>query len=187
MAAMATQTDVVAELGRALTSDESARVDAALERASDYVRAETKRRFEAGTYTVTRRPRNGRVTLDGAATVTAVNTVDATGTASEVDATSYTLRGNTVYGLTYACEYEITYTSDGTVPAELVRVVAAMASRDITNEVPAGATSYSWTKGPFGASAGFDEPVDSVTPSPSEERIIRKYALRSYGSVNLVR
>lgn len=174
MVAMATQTDIVAELGRALTSAEVAKADAALDRASDYVRTETRRKWEAGTYTVTRRARNGRVTLDGPTSVGSVVWVDSLGTAETVTGT--TLRGRTLYGLTSGLTYEITYTSDGTIPNELVRVVAAMAARDITNEVPQGATSYSVTRGPFSEQAGFDEPTDSLLPTPSEERIIRKYA-----------
>lgn len=188
MAALATQTDVESDdvLGRALTSAEAAKVSSALEKASDYVRTETGRKFAAGTYTVTRYARDGKVRLDSPTAVTAVNIIDSLGVATLVDSTTYTLRGSVLYGLPYAAQYEITYTTDGTAPDELVRVVAAMAAREITNEIPANATSYSWNKGPFGGSASFDSPTDSVLPTPSEERIIRRFAARRSGSVSVV-
>ena len=188
MVALATQADVESDevLGRTLTSAEQAKVGSALDKASDYVRSETGRRFEAGTYTVTRYARGGKVRLDSPATVTAVNLIDSLGTATVIDATTYTLRGGVLYGLPYSGQYEVTYTSTGDVPPELVRVVAAMAARDITEDKPQGATSYTVTKGPFTESASFDAPTDSVMPTPSEARIIRRFAARRSGSVSLV-
>jgi hypothetical protein len=184
---MATQADVEAELGRTLSAEEAAKVSTALESASDYVRAETGRKWAAGTFTVTRRPRSGKVRLDSPASIASVSTIDETGTASTVDAGTYALRGGTVYGLSYACEYEITYVSDGTVPDELRRVVAAMVARDLTEDRPQGATSYSTTKGPFSESATFDEPMDSVEPTKAERRILDRFAARSrMGTLSLL-
>lgn len=184
MVALAAQADVETELGRVLTSAEAAKVAAALDSASDYVRAETGRKWEAGTYTVARRPRDGKVSLDAPATVTGIVAVDALGAATTV--TGYTLRGSTVYGLGYAERVEITYTTTGAVPADLRRVVAAMAARDITEDRPQGATSYSVTKGPFSESADFDEPTDSIEPTRAEGKILAKYGARRFGSVSLV-
>jgi hypothetical protein len=183
MAAMAIRADVEAEIGRALSSAEAAKVDAALESASDYVRAETNRKWAAGTYTVRRRVRGGRVALDAPATVTVVSAVDRLGGTSAV--TDYTLRGSTLYGL--GCGWvEVTYTTAGTVPDELKRIVAAMAARDITEDRPQGATSYTVAKGPFTESASFDEPQDSAEPTRAEAKIIRRYALGNLGATSLV-
>lgn len=184
MVALATPADVEAELGRSLTSVEQARVETALESASDYVRTETGRKWSAGTYTVARRPRDGRVHLDSPATVTAVVSVDALG--AETTLTDYTLRGSTIYGLGYADRVEVTYTSTGDVPDEVMRVVAAMAAREITEGRPQGATSYSVTTGPFGESATFDEPTDSAEPTRAEMKILARYGARRFGSVSLV-
>lgn len=180
---LATQADVEAELGRALTSDETAKVDTALAAASDYVRTETRRKFEAGTFTVRRRARDGRATVYDASSVSMVNAISSDGTATAV--TGYTLRGTTLYGVGSGW-IEVTYTSDGTVPEKLVRVVAAMAARDITNDRPQGATSYTVSKGPFTESAGFDEPNDAALPTPSEARIIAAYRARRSRSVSLL-
>lgn len=178
MAALATSADVVAEIGRALTSEETAKVDAALESASDYVRTTTGRRFEAGTYTVTRYARGGQVRLDSPDAVTAVNVIDSLGTATLMDASGYALRGSALFGLGWG-RFEITYTSAGTVPDDLKRVVAAMAARDITEDRPQGATSYTVTKGPFSEAASFDEPQDSIEPTRAEAKIIAKYGPRA--------
>jgi hypothetical protein len=177
MAALAAQADVESELGRALTSAEAAKVAAALDSASDYVRTTTGRKFAAGTYTVTRYARGGRVRLDSPDAVTAVNIIDYLGTATLVGSDGYTLRGSVLYGLG-AGQYEITYTSTGTVPDDLKRVVAAMAARDITEDRQQGATSYTVTKGPFSEAASFDEPQDSIEPTRAEARIIAKYGPR---------
>jgi hypothetical protein len=103
-----------------------------------------------------------------------------------VDAGTYTLRGSTVYGLAYACEYEITYASSGDVPAELVQVVAAMAARDLTEDRPQGATSYSITKGPFSESAQFDEPTDSVEPTRAEAVVIARFTARRTRTLSIL-
>ena len=64
MVALATRSDVVARLGRALTDTESQRVDALLTDASAAVRTYTGQQFTAGTSTVTVYPERGAVRLD---------------------------------------------------------------------------------------------------------------------------
>lgn len=183
MVALATATDVANELGRALTSQETAEVAVALDSASDYVRTVTGRKFEAGTYTVRRRACGGRVWLDSPATVTGVVSVDSAGLTTAV--TGFRLRGSTLYGLGDGW-VEVTYATAGTIPADIRRVVAAMAARDITEDRPQGATSYTVTKGPFSESAQFEEPTDSIEPTRAEAKVLAKYGARRFGSVSLV-
>jgi hypothetical protein len=182
MTALATSADVVAVLGRALTAAETAKVDASLAKASTTARRLTGRLYEAGTYTVERKVRQGRpVNLDDAATVTLVNAINCDGTATEL--TGYTLRGSRLYGLT-AINVEVTYTTTGGVPQDVVDVVASMAARDLTNDVPGGATSYSVTKGPFSESASFDSPTEAIEPEPTEAATLARYALRRSGPIS---
>jgi hypothetical protein len=183
MTALATSTDVEAVLGRTLTSPEAAKVDSALASASAAVREVTGRRYEAGTFTVRRRVRNGTVTLDAPASVTGVNDIDSNGTATAL--TGFTLRGFTVYNLA-GCHVEVTYTSLGEIPDEVVSVTAGIAARLLTTDTPDGATSYTITKGPFTESASFDSATESVSPSVSELKILRRYALTRPGTLSLL-
>lgn len=185
MTNLAVQADVETSIGRTLTAAEVAKVAGALARASAAVRARTGRKYEAGTFTVRRKVRDGRVALDAPATVTVVSDVNDDGSITAV--TGFTLRGSTLYDLG-SCErwVEVTYTTTGTVPAEIKEVAAAMAGRDLLSARPQGATSYTITTGPFSESASFDDASDSVEPTSSEAKIIARYALRRGGSVSLL-
>lgn len=193
MTALAASTDVEAVLGRTLTANESAKVDAALDKASALVRSETGRLFESGSHTVRRRIREGRVKLDDATAVTEVVSVDDDGNADTL--ADYAFRSPYIYGLGgyasqnrfsgYGCFawVEVTYTSAGTVPDELVTVVASMAARNVTASAPEGAESYTVTRGPFSESASFSTSSDSVSATPTELAIIRRHALTRGGPV----
>lgn len=185
MTALAASEDVEAVLGRTLTADESARIGAILDAASAAVREATGRKYEAGTHTVRRKVRGGKVRLDAPATVTDVVEVDCDG--NETTLTGHTLRDDTVYGLGCAGWVEVTYTTLGDVPDDLVAVVASMAARDLTTATPSGATGYTITKGPFTESATFDSPTEAIEPTPAEARVIRRYALPKPGVLQAVR
>jgi hypothetical protein len=179
MTALATSTDVEAVIGRTLTAAEDAQIESALDAASAAVREATGRKYEAGTFTVRRKVRNGSVDLDAPATVTGINDIDSNGTATAV--TGYTLRGSTVYNVA-GCNVEVTYTSAGLVPDEVVKVCAEMAAHKLSSEVPDGATWWSVTKGPFTESATFAAASDAGKPTYAHSKILRRYALaRSAG------
>jgi len=181
--ALATSDDVEAVLGRTLTAEESAKVGAALDKASALVRAETGRFFEADTYTVRRKVRDRKVaSLDDPTSVSEVVAVDGDG--NETAVTGYTLRNGVLYGLGCDRWVEITYVSAGDVPSEIVTEVAALAAANITASAPEGAESYTVTRGPFSESASFAEATDSLAPTPSSLAVIRKYALRLTGPVS---
>ena len=176
MTALATSSDVTAVLGRTLTTAETAKLSAALDAASAAVREVTGRKYESDSFTVRRRVRSdGIITLDAPESVSSVNQINSDGSATEL--TGFTLRGDKVYGLGCAGWVEVEYDSDGEVPDEVVGVTASMAARLLTTDTPDGATSYTITKGPFTESASFDAPTESVSPSVSELRILRRYAL----------
>lgn len=184
MTALATSDDVEAELGRTLTAGETAKVDAALDKASAWVRAETGRFLAADTFTVRRKVRAGRVELDDPTSVTSVAEIDYSGTPTDV--TGWTLRGSTLHGLGCAGWVEVEYVSAGTIPEALVGVTAAIAARGITSSAPEGAESYTITRGPFSESASFAEGVDSGAVTPSEAAVVRRHALRRAGAVSLL-
>lgn len=96
---LATPTDIVARLGRALTDVEHQRVDALLIDASAAVRLYTGQQFTEGTSTVTIYPERGRVVLPQRPVTDVTAAVDTDG-----NALSYTWHvGETVY-LTSASE-----------------------------------------------------------------------------------
>jgi hypothetical protein len=182
MTALATSADVVADLGRALTTIEAAKVASALDKASALIRDETRRLFEADTFVVRRKVRDGKVVLDNPESVNSVVEVSEDG--SESTLTGYVLRGSVLYGLGCDKWVEIDYDSVGSVPDELVTITAAIAARNITTTAPEGAESYTVTRGPFSESASFSEATDSASALPSEMKVIRKYALARSGPVS---
>ncbi len=129
MAALATRPDVEVDIGRALTAEESSRVERVLDRASAYVRAQTGRRYQAGATTVRRRVRDGRIVLDDPTSVQAVREVN-TGVAATT-LIGWILDGDAVLGLD-GCWVEVDYTSAGDVPTEIRDVTAALAGRLLT-------------------------------------------------------
>lgn len=183
MSALATSADVEAVLGRSLSVEESERVEAALAKASAFVRADTGRRFEAGEVQVRRRARGGRILLDDPESVESVTAVSACGDVAEV--TGFTFRAPYLYGLADGW-YEVGYTAAGSVPDDVAAVVASMAARNVTNTAPEGVQSYSDTRGPFTESATFAEPTDSISATPTELATIRRHVLRVGGPVNML-
>lgn len=170
MAALATEADLEARLGRSLTAEELTQAIALLDDASATVRVYTGRNFEAAEVTQRLRVVDGKVRLPQSP-VTAVESVESVeGTA--VDFTWH--HGSTIYlnaGVLDAWEYEgrtrtptyvdVTYTAgSATIPDAIVAVVCSIAKRAL--EVPAassGLTSesvgnYSYSVGPVAASGG---------------------------------
>lgn len=187
MAALATSDDVVTVLGRALTDDESARVGAELDKASAFIRAETRRPFDATEVTVSRKVRdNGTVLLVDADTVSAVVEVDCDGDATTLDAADWTQRGSKVYGLTPRRWVEVTHTRDATVPAELVDLCAQIATVGLASDVKPGVESQTVTKGPFSESYTFRDGATSSLLSADQVAVLRRHSRPKIGSVPLL-
>lgn len=179
MTALATSADVEAQLGRSLTSEESARIGALLDRASAQARRVTGRAFTAGDYTVTRTVRDGKVslgeTVDEVTAVRAINQYD--GTTETLDTDSWTVRGNVVYGLSYWCEVEVDFTVTADVPADLVAEVAALAGAWL--ETPT-TNVESETTGPFTVRY-----KDGSSATASSTELFRTFAAPRLGVISI--
>ena len=170
MAALATEADLEARLGRSLSGDELTQAIALLDDASATVRVYTGRNFEEAEVTQRLRVVDGKVRLPQSP-VTAVASVESVDGAA-VDFTWH--HGGTVFlngGVLNAWDYEgrsrtpayvdVTYTAGtATIPEAIVAVVCSIAKRAL--EVPAASSgltsesigSYSYAIGPVAASGG---------------------------------
>lgn len=186
MAALATSADVVAVLGRALTADESARVGAELDKASAFIRAETRRPFDPAEVTVSRKVRdNGTVLLVDADDVSAVVEVDCDGDESTI--TGWTQRGSKVYGLTPRSTVEVTHTREATIPEALVGLTAQLVVAGLASEVTTGVQSQTITKGPFTESYTFGaDGHDAYALDSTQATVLHAHSRPRVGSVSLL-
>lgn len=144
---LASTTDVVAALGRSLTSAEAASVGAILDKASELFRFRSGQQFTSDSSTVRVRNRAGVVTLMQRP-VTAVSSVkDDDGADVSFDWSGrfqFTVSSNVKY-------VTVTYTHGGVVP-DLVRLTVAEIAKKVLMISPnaqAGMTSSMETTGPF--------------------------------------
>lgn len=186
MTALATSADVEAVLGRTLTADESARVTGELDKASAYIRAETRRPFDAAEVTVERKVRdNGTVTLVDADTVSVVTEVGCDGTATTL--TGWTQRGNKVYRLAPRATVEVTHTRSANVPEALVSLCAQLAAAGLTSEAETGVQSQTITKGPFTESFSYGAGGhDAYALDATQSSVLRAHSRPRVGSVSLL-
>ncbi len=176
MTALATIADVAEALQRDLTDEEEAAAEGLLEVASGAVEAATGRLFAKGTYTVSRRVSTAPASLRlpaKVASVTSVSVLDeCDGSLTTVDASSYTLRNSTIYGL--RCyrgrEVEVTFVVSDAVPDDIVALVAGVVAGRLASPA-AGITSE--LIGPhqvtFGNNSG------RIYFSASDNAVIRRY------------
>lgn len=172
MTALATSSDVAAALGRALTTEESARVANLLTLASSAVSNEAGYRFLPGNYTVERAVRSRKVRLPAkVATVTSVTAIDpCDGSSTAVAAEDYTLRGSTLYRLS-ALWVAVAFTVTDSVPTEIVAMVAGIVASSITSTPLANVASE--TAGPFTTS--YVDSSGRVFLSKSDKLILKPY------------
>ncbi len=181
MAALATSDDVVAVLGRALTVDESVRVDAELDKASAFIRAETRRPFDPAEATVSRKVRdNGTVLLVDADTVSAVVAIDCDGSESAVS--GWVQRGSKVYGLSPRTTVEVTHTRESDIPEALVGLAAQLAATALTSTIKHGVKSTA--AGPY--SETYAEGADGYLLSVDQASVLRAHSRLSVGSVTFL-
>lgn len=172
MTALATSADVAAALGRALTTEESARVANLLTLASAAVSNEAEYRFAPGNYTVERTVRGPRLRLPAkVATVASVTAVDpCDGTETDVSDEDYNLRGSTLYGLV-DCRVEVAFTVTEAVPPAIVAMVAGIVASSITSTPLANVATE--TAGPFTTS--YVDSSGRVFLSKSDKLILKPY------------
>jgi hypothetical protein len=180
VAALATSADVEAQLGRSLTSDEEERVDALLNAASVRARSRTGRQFTAGDYTVERSVDfRGRVRLpETVDSVSEVRAVYNDGTTEVIDEDAWTLRGNTIYNLTYWCRVEVDYTVSADIPDDIIAAVAAIAASGLSMSADG---VQSETIGGFTIRYR-----DGSTALTTEAEVFRLYAAPSLGPIDLL-
>ena len=183
MAALASQSDVEESLGRSLTALEEARVARLLDGASFLARDISGRPFVAGTYSVGRivRADKGLVRLPETATVTEVRAIDYDGTATVLDADSYTVRGKVVYGLWGYRNIEVDYTTTATVPDDVKGAVADMVADVFIAPASSVASQQS---GPFAVT--YKTTAGTVVADGLALRTLRAYAAAPRAAINLL-
>lgn len=145
---LATQTDVEEQLGRALTTDEEARVEAILAKASELFRLEAGQDFTPGESHVELKVNGGKVYLPQrpVASVTEVTDV-------EDSDLGYSLFGQWLTVGKVSHEFiRVRYTHGDAVVPDLVRLTVADVARKVLTIAPdalSGVTQTTDTSGPF--------------------------------------
>lgn len=181
---LASAADVVAALGRALTSGETAKVGAILDKASELFRARSGQQFTAGTSTVRIRNRAGVVSLPQRP-VTAVSAV--------VDDDGETLTfdwddGSFQFVVSSSEKYvTVTYTHGGAVP-DLVRLTVAEITKKVLEVSPhaaAGMSSSMRISGPFTDQESYATWAQGAQTmlSPSDDAIALSYRVPIAGPI----
>lgn len=145
---LASSADVADALGRALTSDETARVDAILDKASELFRLESGQYFTAGTSTVRLRAVDSKVELEQRPVVSVTSVTDDDGVAVVYELSQSTLK---LTDVTPGQFVQVEYTHGGVVP-DLVRLTVAEVAKKVLSIAPkavAGVVQHSETTGPF--------------------------------------
>ncbi|MDF2578441.1 MAG: putative bacteriophage protein [Microbacterium sp.] len=174
--ALATSEDVVAALGRALTTSEATGVDAKLAKASELFRDEARRNFTPGRRTTRLKVHGDEVLLPESPVVTIHAVTDDAGAA-----VTYTRFGTM---LTVACRsqsfvrVDYSFGSD-TVPELVKTTVAEMVARtyDVDKRARAGMTQFQKTAGPFQEGGQFAAWAvgGQVLLSPADAAIARSF------------
>ena len=187
---LASEADVMAALGRVLTSDESARVGAILDKASELFRQRSGQQFTSGTSFVRLRVVGDQVSLPQrpVVSVTTVTTDDGEDTA----VTFGTLFQSKVRlsGVVGGDMVRVNYSHGGVVP-ELVRLTVADITRKVLEIDPnavQGKTQHSETVGPFTEQDTYATWAQGgqTMLSPSDADIADSFRVRSYGAVVMV-
>lgn len=175
---LATATDVVAALGRALTSVEAVRVEPILDKASEMFRRRSRQQFTAGTSTVRLKSNGGKVYLPQLPVTSVTTVVDDNAVAvvyTQVDQWLTVDLGSDAF-------VTVTYDHGGVVP-DLVRLAIADLARRVLGlsvQAVAGMSQYSETKGPFSESGTFAAwAVGGQTMlSPDDKELADSYKVR---------
>lgn len=151
---LASQTDVVAAIGRALTTEEAARIGAILDKASEQFRRASGQLFTPGTSTVRLKSNGGRVRLPQRPVDTITSVKDDAG-----NLVAYTQFKSTLTTTLRSDQFVIVDYTHGAseVPDEVRLCIAEVGKRVL--EIPAtarsGLSQFSETDGPFSKSGTF--------------------------------
>jgi len=187
---LASDTDVVAALGRALTSDEALRVGAILDKASELFRLHSGQQFTAGNSIVRLRVVGQRVTLPQRPVVSVESVV----TDDDLDTAitfrppfKQSVRLESVWGGDLV---RVAFTHGGVVP-DLVRLTVADVTRKVLEIDPnavQGKTQHSETVGPFTEQDTYATWAQGgqTMLAPDDKAIAESYRVRTYGAVVMV-
>lgn len=185
---LASDEDVVAALGRALTSAEGAKVDAILDKASELFRKRSGQQFTEGSSLVRLKVTANYVDLPQRPVV-AVQSVtrDVAGGAS----ISHDLFQSrlTLHGVRAGDMVRVGYTHGGPVP-DLVRLTIADVARKVLEIDPKAATGlsqFSETTGPFTEQSTYATWAQGgeTRLSPEDNAIADSFRVKRYGSILL--
>lgn len=181
---LASQEDVEASAGRALTSDEAARVDAILDKLSELFRREAKQLFTAGESTVRLKVNGGRVPLPQRPVVAVASVVDDDGESVEFTRLNQWLTVRDAHHCALPSDAFVTvgYSHGGDVP-DVVRLSIADAARQvlmIDRNAVAGVTQHGETTGPFSAQSTYAVWAQggSARLSPDDVNLARSYRVK---------
>ncbi len=185
---LASRVDVVALLGRGLTSEEAARVNGILDKASELFRRRSGQEFTSGTSLVRLKMTANYVDLPQRPVVSVQSvTQDVAGGA----AIAYDLFQSrlTLHGMHAGAMVRVAYTHGGDVP-DLVRLTIADVARKvllIDRNAVTGATQHSETTGPFTEQSTYATWAQGgeTRLSPDDNAIADSFRVKTYGSILL--
>ena len=183
---LASTTDVEAALGRDLTTSETAKVGAILDKASELFRSRSGQQFTAGTSEVRLKVTADWVSLPQRRVVSVESvTVDEVSGAAIV----FVLYQSrlTLTNVQAGDMVRVAYTHGGVVP-ELVRLTVAEVAKKVLEIDPnaiVGKTQHSETVGPFTEQDTYATWAQGgqTMLSPSDNAVADAYRVRSYGSI----
>jgi len=183
---LASTTDVEAALGRDLTTSETSKVGAILDKASELFRSRSGQQFTAGTSEVRLKVTADWVSLPQRPVVSVESvTVDEVSGAAIV----FVLYQSrlTLTNVEAGDMVRVAYTHGGTVP-DLVRLTVADIARKILSideNAIAGLTQHSETVGPFTEQDTYATWAQGgqTMLSPSDNAVADTFRVRSYGSI----
>lgn len=181
---LATSTDVAAVLGRSLTAEETAKVGAVLDKASELFRHRSGQQFTTGTSTVRVRNRVGVVTLPQRPVTAVTSVVDDDGVA-----VTYEFDDRFQISVTSTEKFvTVTYSHGGTVP-DLVRLTVAEIAKKvlmISPDAAAGMSSSMHTTGPFTDQESYATWAQGgqTMLAPSDDQIALSYRIPMAGPIS---
>ena len=175
---LASAEDVVSALGRELTDDEAARVDAVLDKLSELFRREAGQTFTPAESTVRLKVNGGRVRLTQGPVVEVISVVD-----DDAVAVEYTVFGSWLTTDLASHQFvTVEYTHGGDAP-EAVRLAIADAARQVLLVDPnavTGITQHGETTGPFSEQTTYASWAvgGSSRLSPDDLALARSYRVK---------
>lgn len=185
---LASSADVVEALGRALTSDEQARVGAILDKASELFRNRSGQQFTAGTSLVRLKVTADYVDLPQRPVVSVESVTQDVAGGATISHDLFQSR-LTLHGVHAGTMVRVAYTHGGEVP-DLVRLTIADVARKVLLIDPnavTGRSQFSETTGPFTEQSVYATWAQGgeTRLSPEDNAIADSFRVKTHGSILL--